>query len=184
MLEQVRRIAKERGLVNVEARHAYADALPVDDGAADLATCRTAPHHFPSVTDFLAEIARVVKPGGAFILADTSAPEDDDLDAWMNDMELRRDRTHVRDLKHSEWRVLLAKAGFEQNFEATTRVYMESRDWCARTGVSDSDLDAIMDTWRNAPEPVIEAFQISRVDGSQEDYSFSWPVFVTRTIKT
>ncbi len=41
-----------------------------------------------------------------------------------------------------------------------------------------------METWRNAPEPVMEAFQISRVDGPEENYSFSWPVFVTRTIKT
>ncbi len=184
MLDQVRRIAKERGLDNVEARQAYADSLPVHDAAADLITCRTAPHHFPSVTDFLNEVARAVKPGGAFILADTSAPEDDDLDTWMNDMELRRDRTHVRDLKHSEWRALLAEAGFEQNFESTTRVYMETRDWCARTGVSDTDLEAIIETWRNAPRPVAKAFQISRVDGPREDYSFSWPVFVTRSIKT
>ena len=184
MLDQVRRIAKERGLNNVEARHAYADALPVDDATADLVTCRTAPHHFPSIIDFLAEVARVVKPGGTFILADTSAPEDDDLDAWMNDMELRRDRTHVRDLKHSEWRGLLAEAGFEQNFEATTRVYMETRDWCARTGVSDTDLEAIIETWRTAPDPAVKEFQISRVDGPEENYSFSWPVFVTRTIKT
>jgi ubiquinone/menaquinone biosynthesis C-methylase UbiE len=184
MLEQARRMAKERGLDNVEVRPAYADALPVDDAAADLVTCRTAPHHFPSVTDFLTEVARVLKPGGTFILADTSAPENDDLDAWMNDMELRRDRTHVRDLKHSEWRALLAEAGFEQNFEATTRVYLETRDWCARTGVSDTDLDAIMETWRTAPQPVVEAFQISPSCGPNEDYSFSWPVFVTRTIKT
>ncbi len=184
MLEQVRRIAEERRLDNVEACLAYADALPVDDAAADLVTCRTAPHHFPSVTGFLAEVARIVKPGGAFILADTSAPEDGDLDAWMNDMELRRDSTHVRDLKHSEWRGLLSEAGFEQNFEATTRVYMEVRDWCARTGVSDPNLDAIMESWRTAPEPVVEAFQVSRVEGPRENYSFSWPVFVTRTIKT
>lgn len=184
MLEQVRRIAKERGLDNVEALAAYADALPVDDAAADLITCRTAPHHFPSVTDFLDEVARAVKPGGTFILADTSAPEDDDLDAWMNDMEQRRDRTHVRDLKHSEWRALLAEAGFNQNFEATTHVHMNVRDWSARTGVSDTDLEAIIDTWRSAPEPVIEAFQINRAEGPREDYSFSWPVFVTRTTKT
>lgn len=188
MLEQVRRIAKERSLDNVETRIAYADALPVDDDAADLITCRTAPHHFPSITDFMAEAARVVKPGGTFILADTSAPEDDDLDAWMNDMELRRDRTHVRDLKHSEWRKQLADAGFSQNFESTTRVYMKTRDWCARTGVSDADLDAIMRTWREAPQSAVEAFEISASgdehgDDPKEDYSFSWPVFVSRSIR-
>lgn len=183
MLEQVRRIARERGLDHVETRSAYADALPVDDNAADLVTCRTAPHHFPSIADFLAEVARVIKPGGTFILADTSAPEDDGLDAWMNDMELRRDRTHIRDLKHSEWRALLARAGFTQNFEATTRVHMKTRDWCARTGVSDADMAAIIATWRDAPEPAIEAFQISRSEGPNEDYSFAWPVFVARSIK-
>ena len=70
MLEQVRKLVKEKGLGNVDTAHADAEAMPFDDGAFDLVTCRIAPHHFPDIPKFMAECHRVLKPGGKFALVD------------------------------------------------------------------------------------------------------------------
>lgn len=180
MLQKVRDIAIERGITNVSTVPAYADKLPFEDSSTDLVTCRTAPHHFPSIIDFLREVGRILSPGGTFIIADTSAPEDDNLDRWMNKVELWRDPTHMRDIKHSEWRGLIADAGLVQDFEATTRVYMTARDWGERTGVAGEDIDELVQFWASARKGAVEAFQIARIPGEIEDYAFSWPVFVGR----
>jgi SAM-dependent methyltransferase len=41
--------------------------IPCEDGAFDLAVCLNAMHHVPNAGHVLAEIARVVRPGGLFI---------------------------------------------------------------------------------------------------------------------
>ena len=50
---------------------------------------------------------RVLEPGGAFIFTDPVAPDDDEVARWMNDVEVRRDDTHIRDLNAGEWRGLM-----------------------------------------------------------------------------
>jgi SAM-dependent methyltransferase len=42
--------------------------IALDDGAADLATCLGVLHHIPNAGHVLAEIARVLRPGGIFLM--------------------------------------------------------------------------------------------------------------------
>jgi demethylmenaquinone methyltransferase/2-methoxy-6-polyprenyl-1,4-benzoquinol methylase len=49
--------------------------LPVRDGAADGATCGFALRNVVSLQDLLAELARVVRPGGRIALLETAEPE-------------------------------------------------------------------------------------------------------------
>ena len=65
MLDMVKAEAQKRGLANVRTAYAKAEALPFEDASFDLVTCRIAPHHFDSIPEFLAEVHRVLKPGGA-----------------------------------------------------------------------------------------------------------------------
>ncbi|MFQ5478308.1 MAG: hypothetical protein ACE5E4_06800 [Candidatus Binatia bacterium] len=46
-------------------------------------------------------------------MIDTLSPEDDELDAFLNRIELLRDPSHVRDYRVSDWREMLAEVGFE-----------------------------------------------------------------------
>jgi ubiquinone/menaquinone biosynthesis C-methylase UbiE len=50
--------------------HAQAEALPFDDGLFDLAVSTMSFHHWADQAKGLGEIARVLRPGSAFLLAD------------------------------------------------------------------------------------------------------------------
>ncbi|MGE0279289.1 MAG: class I SAM-dependent methyltransferase [Rhizobiaceae bacterium] len=53
----------------IEFREASADALPFADGAFDAATCAFGVGHFPDAERVLAELVRVLAPGGAVALS-------------------------------------------------------------------------------------------------------------------
>jgi ubiquinone/menaquinone biosynthesis C-methylase UbiE len=54
MLQRVREGAAERGL-DIQTRQHSAEALPYPDATFDLVSCRVAPHHFSSPSDFVRE---------------------------------------------------------------------------------------------------------------------------------
>jgi SAM-dependent methyltransferase len=143
MIETARRLAAERGLANVLVQFAEAAALPFADASFDLVTCRIAPHHFPDVPGFVAEAARVLKARGRFVLEDSLAPDDPETAAFLDDLEKRRDRTHVHSLSEAEWRAAIAGAGLGIVRET---VYAKVHDfalWIGRTGLSESEIAAI-----------------------------------------
>ncbi len=70
MLDAARaKIASEDDL-DVELRYGEASALPVSDGEMDAALAHMVLHYLPSPGDAIAEMARVVKPGGTVIAVD------------------------------------------------------------------------------------------------------------------
>jgi arsenite methyltransferase len=64
MLEKARDAAKETGLENVEFREGYAEALPVEDGWADVVISNGVLTLMPDKAAALEEMARVLKPYG------------------------------------------------------------------------------------------------------------------------
>ncbi|HUU66354.1 MAG TPA: class I SAM-dependent methyltransferase [Methyloceanibacter sp.] len=111
MLQQARRLAKERGLGNVVTAQAPAGDLPFPDTSYHLVTCRLAAHHFPDPASFVRETARVLIPGGTFALVDNISPDDADLAARYNSFEKLRDPSHGRALTLGEWQGLMRDAG-------------------------------------------------------------------------
>jgi SAM-dependent methyltransferase len=91
MLDEARRIAREKHLDNVEWRAASAYALPFPDDAFDIVTCRFAFHHMQEPTRAFAEMARVCRRGGRIVLCDGVAPADTTKAAAFNAMERFRD---------------------------------------------------------------------------------------------
>jgi ArsR family transcriptional regulator len=55
---------------NVELRRGDLEALPIDDARLDAATLMLVLHYVPEPERALSEVARVLKPGGRFILVD------------------------------------------------------------------------------------------------------------------
>jgi ubiquinone/menaquinone biosynthesis C-methylase UbiE len=83
MLETAQAFLQSEGITNVQFQVADAENLPFPDNSFDRATCRIAPHHFPNVARFAREVARVLKPGGIFLLIDNIAPKDPALDTFV-----------------------------------------------------------------------------------------------------
>ena len=182
MLQQVGRLSDERKIENVSAVFAAAEALPFKDASQDLVTCRTAAHHFGDLSNALDEIARVLKRDARFLLVDTVTSEDAAAAAWHNEMELRRDPSHIRCLAPSEWRERLRSAGFDIDAEAMTTVDMQLNDWTHRSGTPEDVTEQLRAEWAAAPQIAVEQFQLTELSG--HDYAFSWPVLVVRAVKT
>jgi SAM-dependent methyltransferase len=180
MLAQARKLASERGLDNVGLIAVAAESLPFQGNSVDVVTCRQAAHHFYDLPKALTEVHRVLKPGGAFLFTDPVAPESDDDDRWMNDVEVRRDPTHIRDLRASEWHTLLARAGLTVTHTSMARVHLEFDDWVKRADTPPQLIEPLRRDFLNARPSVVQAFRIRREGG---DFFFSWSVLVARAVK-
>jgi arsenite methyltransferase len=88
MLEKARRAAEETGLANVEFRDGYAEALPVDDGWADVVISNGVLNLMPDKAAALEEMSRVLRPDGRLqigdILVQKAVPESSKrkIDLW------------------------------------------------------------------------------------------------------
>lgn len=136
MLEVATDLAAERGITNVSFREADAEALPFEDGEFDLVTCRIAPHHFAHIDRFVAEAARVLKPGGILAVVDNISPDDETASAEYNAFEKLRDPSHGRCLSVDEWRNAFTAAGFDLRACETAPKEMEFESWADRMGVA------------------------------------------------
>ena len=68
MLQAARKRLQAHG--NVDLRRGDLEALPIDDARLDAATVMLVLHHVPEPARALADVARVLKPGGRLVLVD------------------------------------------------------------------------------------------------------------------
>ena len=136
MLKVARGLAKKRGLTNVSFQEVPAEKLPFPDGSFDLVTCRTAPHHFADVPAFVAEVARVLRPGGILGLVDNISPDEPKAAALYNEFEKLRDPSHGRCLSESEWLGLIADAGLMVRHREILTKDIELEGWAGRMQAS------------------------------------------------
>lgn len=161
-----------QGAPNVSYAVADAEDLPFRSASVALVTCRIAPHHFAAVDRFVAEVARVVQPGGLFLLEDSVAPELPEAVAFLNRMEALRDTTHVRSLRHSEWRELLRSNGLEVERQALfLKVHPFSR-WIERARTPPEAIERLLEHARTASTATRAALHIE-TDGSGDIVSYA-----------
>ena len=104
------------GANNLQYKQGSADQLPLDDASIDMVINVESCHHYPSMEKFLAEVYRVLRPGGTLGLTDyRRAGELHDLDAAIKAtafvVEQRRDITaevvHALDHDHEHKETLI-----------------------------------------------------------------------------
>ncbi|SEQ60249.1 Methyltransferase domain-containing protein [Virgibacillus subterraneus] len=115
--------------------YAVADAedLPFTGENFDIVTCRIAAHHFPNPERFIAEVNRVLKPEGQFLLIDNIAPEDCKFDQFINSLEKMRDHSHIRSRSLIEWKNLFVDHDLSIIKEQTHKKVLPFREWVQRT---------------------------------------------------
>jgi ubiquinone/menaquinone biosynthesis C-methylase UbiE len=164
MLELARALAAQRGVANIAFVQAPAEALPFAAASFELVTCRVAPHHFAEPDAFVSEVARVLKPGGRFLLDDQMAPADPELDAFFNRFEKWRDPSHVRAYTVEEWRGRLEAAGLRvEHVEELERGSYDFADWTAASKMPDAAREELECFLRDAPERCARFFRIDQI---------------------
>ena len=180
MLLETRRIGQDRKLGNVLLCLNQAEALPFASESIDLVTCRAAGHHFIDLGTAFDEVRRILKPGGTLVMADSVSPEDDSLADWFNDVELRRDFSHVENRKVSVLLRMLEDRGLKVVEKFDERTYMTFNDWVKRTATTEDEVASLRQDFLNATPAAKEIFQIQEQD---EDIAFAWPSLVFRAVK-
>ncbi|CAN5706474.1 class I SAM-dependent methyltransferase [soil metagenome] len=171
MLDHALPYLQQQGVANVERLVADAQALPLEDESVDIATCRIAPHHFPEPDRFVAEAARVLRPGGRCLLVDSTVPEGE-IGAFFNAYEKVRDPSHVRSLTESEWVSLLTRHGLKIDAIEPFRKRHEFGEWTDRMQVDAEDRETLRTMMRSAGEKVHQAFEVVFDDQSGDVVSW------------
>lgn len=151
----------EREFPGIRGVIADAERLPFRSNAFDVVTCRIAAHHFPTPETFITEVGRVTKPGGVFAFEDNIAPEDDDLDEFLNEIERLRDPSHVRSHRESEWRSWITDAGFDIEDALVIQKTIDYRDWVAQLDTPDSNRAELDAAFANLPAGARELFDVT-----------------------
>jgi len=86
---------------NVELRRGELESLPIDDARLDAATLMLVLHHVPEPERALAEVGRVLKPGGRLVLVDMLPHDRDSYRQQMGHVWLGFSEDHVRKLLKS-----------------------------------------------------------------------------------
>ena len=104
-----------------------AESLPFAGGAFDIVACRTAAHHFADVRAAVREMARVCRD--RLLIVDTVHMGDE-----VEEAEVLRDPSHVRNYTEAEWRRFVEDAGLRVDEVELLSHTFDFAAWLARTG--------------------------------------------------
>ena len=161
MLEAGAGVLAGAGITNALLVQADATALPIASRTADVVTSRLAAHHFADAAGAFREIARILRPGGLFVLVDNYAPDEPELARFINEVETLRDPSHVRNHTVAGWRELLERAGMRTTVDSDTAVTKLTTDkWLERSQTPPDRAEEVRRRLRTAPPAAVDAFQI------------------------
>ena len=167
MLAAVVEQASLRGLPNIATREAAAESLPFEVATFDVVATRFSAHHWHAFAEGIAEMARVLKPGGLALMSDVVSPGVSLLDTWLQTLELLRDPSHVRDASTTEWHTALSAAGLAIERTEQFRLRLDFATWVARMDTPEPQVTAIRMLQARAASAVKDYFEM------EEDSSFT-----------
>jgi ubiquinone/menaquinone biosynthesis C-methylase UbiE len=171
MLVHARKFARETGVEPVGVIAAAAESIPFADESFNLVTCRIAPHHFADVQSFVDEVARVLMPGGAFVLIDSLAPDIKAYDEFINKVEQWRDPSHVRAYSMTEWTEFLGRAGLRLETSEIIVKRHEFASWTERSRMAPGEPEALSDWILTSDEACKAHFSVDVQDGKVASFN-------------
>jgi ubiquinone/menaquinone biosynthesis C-methylase UbiE len=166
MLEKAFSLAAEQGL-KVSTRQHSAEELPYPDHSFDWVTCRVAGHHFSAPEKFIAESARVLKPGGHLLLIDGTVKDGIPVaEEWIHQVEKLRDPSHNRFRRPSEWSSWCESSGLQVLKSEATPFKQPDLEWYFETAATSAENRAkVNELIANVPSEAANAFGVSRENG-------------------
>jgi ubiquinone/menaquinone biosynthesis C-methylase UbiE len=171
MLATARRLFTEAGIRNAEFVEAIAERLPFPDASFDIVTTRLAAHHFDDVALAMAEVARVLRPGGVFIFIDSLAPEDPESAAYQDEVERLRDPTHRRIYTQREWIAFCEQAGLRVAKLEVVRKAHDFEPWLERGGEDAATQQRVRERFLDAPASAVRDLEIVVADGRVKSFT-------------
>lgn len=167
MLATVDAAARARGLANIRTCEGAAERLPFDAATFDWVVSRMSAHHWHDVPVALAEMRRVLKPGGRVVMIDIVGPAHPLLDTYLQAVEVLRDASHVRNYRADEWLAMFGDAGFDAQVGSRWRLPIDFDTWIARMRTPADSVTGIRALWAHAPDEVRRHYAV-QPDGSFE----------------
>jgi ubiquinone/menaquinone biosynthesis C-methylase UbiE len=166
MIERALAGAKAEGL-EVESCQHTAEKFPHSDGSFDLVTCRVAAHHFSSPELFVRETARVLVPGGYFLLIDGSVEDGQPVaEEWIHQVEKFRDPSHHRFLTPNAWKEICESAALRVIHCSLQPFKQPDLDWYFETAAtSEPNREIVRRLIEDCPEEAKRLFQVGSEEG-------------------
>jgi len=130
-VERATNEAANRRLSNISFVLGDVERMAFPENSFDIAVCRFAFHHFPRPAKVLAEMRRVVRPGGNLVIVDMVASEDAVKAAYHNQVERLCDPSHARALAATEFERMFAEQGFDLTYKQTVKSSYSIEEWIA-----------------------------------------------------
>lgn len=172
MLEKAREFLLAQGVDNASFQLADAERLPFADAMFDRVTCRIASHHFPAMRQSVREVARILKPGGIYLLIDCMSPEDEELDAFDNTIEKWRDASHGRSCAAREWQSFFENASLTIEYREFFRKSHQFDDWTLRAQLPEVEKTRLEHFILHSDQRIRDYFEVAqRADGHLERFT-------------
>jgi ubiquinone/menaquinone biosynthesis C-methylase UbiE len=182
MLETAKTFITEQDVDSVTFQEASAEALPLDDQSFDIVTCRIAAHHFAEPGKFVAEVARVLKSDGIFLLVDNISPVDAKLAEAMNHIEKTRDPSHVWAYSIFTWLNWLSEASLELHHLTRFKRRKNFPYWTSYAQTPEHVARELEDYILSLPASQQKYFQITIKEGRLETLSHEVMVLMAKHI--
>ena len=170
----------EREFTGVVGVVADAERLPFADDSFDAVSCRIAAHHFPDPKRFVAEVSRVLVPGGTFAFEDNVVPEDEALGSFINRVDELRDPTHIEAYTTAQWHEWIAHQGFiiEETLHLTRTVPFDQ--WIETQSLPPRERERVERLLLNASDEAVKIFDI-QTDGETVSSFSNWKALIRAT---
>jgi ubiquinone/menaquinone biosynthesis C-methylase UbiE len=138
MVEKARAEAARDGIPNIEFVCADIYALPFADGVAGIVSCGYAFHHMTYPPRALAEMARVLQPGGRVAITDIIVRDGCD-GAFQNSVERVRDPSHTITQSVAKFHALIRELGLRLVSENLHDNWHDFDVWMGNAGKAPGD---------------------------------------------